>query len=46
MAESADLSPNLETVFVINQGVVIYMSEITAIFHRIFTAQNKRCQLP
>jgi hypothetical protein len=46
MAESVDPSQNLETVFVINQGVVIYMSERAAVFHCIFTTQNKRCQLP
>ena len=46
MAESAGRSKNLETVFMINQGVVIHMSKTTAIFHCIFTVQDKRCQLP
>ena len=46
MTESVGLSQNLETVFVINQGVVVHMSKTAGIFHRTFTAQNKRCQLP
>jgi hypothetical protein len=34
------IKSDLEMVFVINQGVVIYMSEMAAIFHRIFTVQT------
>lgn len=46
MAQSAVQGPNLKTVFAINQGVVIHMSETAAVFHRTFTTQDKRCQLP